>query len=442
MGEAHQEGHAREAWDLWVYRLPEGATVGVLGGDVDYYGEGLAEQLERLHRRFPFRRVLFGGSGGAVIPRPPYDLYVPSVVRSPDGCEVRNVLSGSADAGVHVSVDSPLLETPTCLAAFQRQRQVTVDMEGGHLARLALLHGIQVGVGVVVTDFPVGFASVAASLATQAFDAKTGARARFVRLVEAYVRTGRRTWLHALEEATNAPLLELSRETLRAHRAEIGTITAEEREVVERLFSLPFRVTVRMSPGRLQWMLKDGALFSTGLVRSLGGATEPFTPQLEDDMFGAFDYVFAEYSTALGQSRYGDVAVVLRRDEILPRSWGSRASGWRVAGYDRGATLATHRRNFLKEVLHPDHFREAMALQAVNRWRRLSAEERGELLALPTSSWPSRLYDLGFGKLELKLKSYVLLRDVERVLLPPQARGDLPRLLRERAIPFEYYVPR
>jgi len=442
VAEAHQLGLPYENWALNVYRFPEGSVIGVLGGDVDFYGEGLAEQLERLHRRFPLKQIFFGGSGGAMTALAPYEMYFPSAVMSPDGHKSDNVLTGSLDAGCHVSVDSPLLETPSLLSDFQRRRFNTVDMEAGHLASFASRCGIELGVGILVTDFPCGFRSLSTFLGSQDFGAKRRARGDFVRIVESYVRKGQPTHLHHLERWTKKTIFALSLETLHRHRDEIGVFSAEEQEVVARLFSLPFRITVRMSPGRLHWMLTDGALFSTQLVNSLGNTTDPYTPKLEDDMFGAFDYVFAEYSTAYGHPRYGDVAVVLKTNEVLPRCWGSRASGWRVAGYNRGASLEVHKRNFLREVLHPDHFRETMALQAVYRWRRLNDTERSALLDVPTETWPPLLYEAGFGKLELKLKTSVLLREVERVRLPRSARGDIPSLLRSRAIPFEYFSPR
>ncbi len=442
---ACQRGFPGENWGINVFRFPEGKTAGVLTGDVDYYGEGLVCQIETLISRFPVKQVFFGGSGGAVIPRPIYDMYYPSVIRSSNvirsspGYETTNVLTGSSDAGTHVSVNSPLYETPLLLARFQAAHYNTVDMEAGHLARLAGKHGMEVGVGILVTDFPPGFESIDVTFAKQNFMAKQKARADFVRKVEAYVRRNEITYLHFLERLTGKTILEISRETLTSHRDKIGLFSPEEQEVVRRLFTLPFRIVVRMSPGRLHWTLKDSALFSTGLLNSLGKKTDPFTPELEDQMFGAFDYIFASYCTDFGQSMYGDVIVLLKPEEILPRSWGSRASGWRVAGYKKGSPLEVHQKNFLREVLHPSHYREAMELQAVYRYRRLKPSTRKMLMNRPVETWPSILYEIGFGKLELKIKSHVLTREIQRVILPPSVRGEIPGMLKQHNIPFEYY---
>ena len=189
-------------------------------------------------------------------------------------------------------------------------------------------------------------------------------------------------------------------------------------------------------------MLTDGALFSTKLVDTAGGKISPYTPELEDEMFGAFDYVFAEYSTTGGDDRYGDVTVILHPEEVLPLSWGSRGSGWRVANSNKGGTIETHRHAFLKEVFHPLHYSEAIGLEAVRRWRELPLEKRAALKDAPKGAWPDLLSDAGFGKLELKMKTSVLLQAVKSVRLPSKARGDIPELLRSRAISFEYDVAR
>ena len=277
-------------------------------------------------------------------------------------------------------------------------------------------------------------------MGNQNFSAKRASREDFVHKVEGAIRKGDKAYFHFIERLTRQPLLDISRQTLKDLRASIGTFSLEEQKFVSRLFSLPFRIVVRMSPGRLHWALKDGALFSTGLINSLGTKTDPFTPKLEDEMFGAFDYVFASYFTDLGQRMYGDVAVLLK-PEVLTRSWGSRTSGWRVAKYNEGASLQVHQKNFLKEVIHPDHFREAIGLRAVYRFRRISPQERSMLLERPANNWPPLLYELGCGGLELKIKSYVLRQEIERVYLPPTARGEIPGMLRTYGIPFEYYHP-
>ena len=95
----------------------------------------------------------------------------------------------------------------------------------------------------------------------------------------------------------------------------------------------------------------------------------------------------------------------------------------------------------MDKVVHPDHLREVLGLHAVYRWRRLDREEREKLSTASTSDWPALLYDLGLGYMELKGKSHVLCEESERVLLPPEAKGDLPDRHRQRGIPFEYYDP-
>ena len=120
---------------------------------------------------------------------------------------------------------------------------------------------------------------------------------------------GEKTWLHPIEQFAGRSVLGISHENLERTRQTLGSFSAEEQEILRRFHTLPFRIVIRMSPGRLYWTLKDGALFSTGLLRALGQETTPFTPDLENDMFGAFDYVFASYAKDLGQRMYGDVVL-------------------------------------------------------------------------------------------------------------------------------------
>jgi len=439
--EVIQKGFLGENWELSVFRFPEGGTVGVLGGDVDFYGESLARQLERLMTFFPVKTIFFGGSGGATIPRPRYELYYPTFIRSPRGLTARNILTGSDDAGFHVSVDSPLFESPLRLSRFQMEHCHTVDMEAGHLADLATKFGIKLGVGILITDFPTEFGSMGITLGEQNFRAKIAPREDFVRKVEGAVRRGEKTWLHPIEQFAGRSVLGISHENLERTRQTLGSFSAEEQEILRRFHTLPFRIVIRMSPGRLYWTLKDGALFSTGLLRALGQETTPFTPDLENDMFGAFDYVFASYAKDLGQRMYGDVVLLLKPEEVLPRSWATRVSGWRVAEQQGGRGLGEQKKAFIREIFHPDHFREAIDLQTVIRLRSMARSEREKLLARPTVTWPHLFYELDFGRLELKIKSHVLCREIERVLLPPAARGDIPAMLRARGIPFTYYSP-
>ncbi|MEW6708699.1 MAG: hypothetical protein AB1403_02665 [Candidatus Riflebacteria bacterium] len=436
-----QRGDNGETWIVSVFRFPEGKTVGVLGGDVDFYGENLARQLEELIGRFPIPLVFFGGSGGALIPRPPYDLYVPSIIRSNDGITAPNILNGSEDAGTHISVDSPLLATPNALSRFQEQHFNTIDMEGGHLARLATRYGTKIGVGILVTDFPVEFASIDVSLGKQNFGAKKAARESFVNQVEACIRKSEKTFLHKIENVSGMTIREMSQRNLEQLRGEIGKFSNDEMKFAGKIRSLPLRISVRMAPGRLFWTLRDRAILSTGLVNSLGQKTSPYTPDIEDEMFGAFDYVFAEYSPNYGRRIYGDVILILKPEKILPRAWGTRISGWRVSNHTPGGSLEQHQTNFISEVFHSDHFLEAVVLQAINRFRKLSPDMQERLLSCSLEYLATQFFEIGLGYLELKIKSYVMSYEIDRVMLPPDARGEIPGMLKFQGIPFEYYNP-
>lgn len=438
---ASQEGFPGENWEIRVYLRDGVGRVGVLGGDVDYYGEALARQLEELFRVAPVGAVFFGGSGGSLVPTPPYALVLPSFLQSPGGTRARNQLAGSGDAGVHHSVASPLQETPHALERWSARGITSVDLEAGHLADLAARGSVEVGVGILVTDYPSDAGNLAVTLGQQDFASKQSSRAAFVHAVERALRDRHASYRHPVETHANLSLGQLSRRNLEALRARMRPLSREELRLVRRLHAVPRNLVVRMSPGRLWWTLKDRALLSTGLVEAWGTRTTPFTPPLEHQVFGAFDYVFAQFSPQLGRRRYGDVVVLLDPAKILARSWGTRGSGWHLTRDLPEADLEAQRRRFGQEVFHPEHFHEVLGLQAVERFRSLPEEARRELVEARAGDLSRALEEHGVGYLEVKIRDYVLPGEIRRVLLPPEAKGEIPELLRSHDIPFERYDP-
>ncbi|MBF0407323.1 MAG: hypothetical protein HQM10_08215 [Candidatus Riflebacteria bacterium] len=430
-----------EKWEISVYKFPEGQSVGVLSGDVDYYGESLRFQLEKLISKYPVRSIFFGGSGGSLVPREPYSMYYPTTLESPNGCRTKNILTASDDAGSHISIDSPMFESPGEIAKMQLRGCCSIDMEAGHLAELSLKAGTEIGAAILITDFPYKYGSIDSSLAKQDFFRKIIARKDFVNKIENYVRKNKTSFYHQIEDVSGKSIKEVSRINLERLRREVGAISPLEKDFVDKLNSLQHRIVVRMSPGRLFWTLKDGALMSSRLVQLCNMKADPITPEIENQIFGGYDYIFAAYTFDAGKSNYGDVAVVLKPDSILHRSWGTRFSAWRVVNFFPGAQLDVHKQNVLKEVIHPHHYYEVLTLRAILRFRKLSEAEHKLINDTPKEKWHQFLFHLGIGYIELKIKTYVLRNEIERVILPSHAQGEIPGMLKKYSIPFTYYTP-
>jgi hypothetical protein len=433
-----QRGFPGENWTVSVYEMKDGSRVGVLGGDVDYYGEALVRQIEKLVGVFPIEQVFFGGSGGSLVPRSPYSLYRPSTIRSPSGYIVKNALQGSSDSGIHFSVDSPLLEYPLKLKQMVNMGIYSLDMEGGHLADLAVKNEIEVGVAILVTDFPLDY-GIDVALGRQDFALKNTAREEFVTQVEQVISQEPPSFMHQIENLTDRSILEMSRQNLQRLRSEVYPLTSKEAALVNLLNSIPYGVNLRMSPGRLYYTLKDRATFSTGLVESLGMEVKPYTPELEDRLYGAYDYVFAEYSSALGRDMYGKTIVRLKPEYVLPRSFATRVSGWQISKNTASLPFIEQQHGFAKEVYHFEHYSQALTLLTIKEIRKLSEDEKLAFFNNSEKDWNTLPFEIRLRYLELKIKNFVLRSEILKVMLPPEAKGDIPAILEANAIPYEYY---
>ncbi len=102
-----------------------------------------------------------------------------------------------------------------------------------------------------------------------------------------------------------------------------------EKKLIKRMRRRPPYLVTRVKFDKLRSILSGGALLSPARAW-LGGALKekPFTPPIEDSLFGGHSCVFSSYGPYAGRERYGDVLFRLDLRRIEKRTWGSRASGW------------------------------------------------------------------------------------------------------------------
>jgi len=432
----------KESWKITRFVLPEGVEVALLGGDVDFHGERLAAQLEALMGEFPVKNIFFGGSGGSLVPAKPYNLKIPGrLMDAARNCLSENILDGSGREVFHISVDSPLEESPVWLHGKRSQGIETVDMELGRLACLSSKYGVNIGAAILVTDYPMAYGSIQHQLGQQKFGAKKPAKERFVNLVESYLRFGKKVFDHPIEDHAGESIEEISRKNLSRLRRSLQPADQGEVNLVSGWKENKSRVFVRMSEGRLYHGLKNRALYSTGLVKSLGFAVNPFTPELEHRVFGAWDYIFAEYSTGVGWKRYGDVVVFLKEARVLPRSFATRASGYRLTRGQEKRTLEERKNSLKEQVFHPHHYGEAVYLMSLRRLRNLDYFSKQEDLENPSQKWLEARDEIKLRYMELKIRDYVLVEDIHSVWIPQGVDEEIIRMLESYGIFYRFYDP-
>lgn len=196
--------------------------------------------------------------------------------------------------------------------------------------------------GTILTDFSgralrmlpaalaIFFAAAAAPAAAGEYCAAPLASARaeaFTLGLSTDVPAGKAFRLLEIESAARADQLELLLEPF----------SRAERKILKRMTRRPPYLVTRVSFDKLRSILTGGALLSPERAYATGALKEkPFTPPIEDLLFGGHSCVFASYGPHAGRERYGDVLFRLDPRKLTSRSWGSRASGWHFLQSARG----------------------------------------------------------------------------------------------------------
>lgn len=442
--------HESSPWKAETWRLPNGKKVAVLSTDSSFHGEILGQNLRRVVQENPrIRQVYAAGSGGSLHAREPYTVVFPDRIEGRDGVAVPNALGSGTGVGVHRSTLSVMAETPELIRQARADQVTTLDMEMGPLAEALAGTGVELGVAMLVTDFPAG-----ASLSGPVELARQDTSRKYLRIsdypaaVRDHLEQGKPAWAHPLEAHLGCSLDELSARNLAREKEHLGAMTPEETRLFERVRGVEPSYSFRMTGSRLRRVLEDGVILSTAQVSTLKGApVKPYTPQVEEDLYGAFDYTFGAVGVGRGNDEYGEVRVVLRPETVQARSHATYRSGWRALVSAQKEQPGSHldfdsaspglmeaaRRRFADWVVTPEHYRESMALFAVEEARR-EPEVMRDLLAASDAELPATMARHGLGYLEGRIRGSLNLEDVAYLEIPKGAPEDLVQRARQRGL--------
>lgn len=433
-------GGSSNPWRADLYRIDGDALAAVIESSEPWHGEILGKALAEAAGRMPDLRAVFaGGSAGSLQVGRQYSLVFPDLLVLPGGGVAVNALSPGGSMVSHFTVISPMAETPDFLEDLMKRQVATVDMEMGHLAENLAPHGIRTGVALLATDFPV---KRPIDSATSLHDQKAGEKYRdigeYPDAVLACLTKGEPAFRHPVEGHLKTSLRSLSRRNLAREMAELGPLSLAEQGIFDKIRALPIGFSSRLTPWRLLRVLQDGALLSTARVRDLKNiAVKPYTPQIEEDLYGAFDYIFGTVGLWKGSKEYGGVIL-----EISPRAWkrrsfATRRSGWRAieqareeAGLPQGADdlepqiASRARRIFGEMVFLPIAYGEAMAVRAI-QWLRENPSRVRDFVSAKGETLERLVLECRLGYLEGKIMGSMNLSDIEEAVLPADLEPDL-----------------
>lgn len=266
-----------------------------------------------------------------------------------------------------------------------------------------------------------------------------------------------------LEEAVGKRLESLSAENVGRLRRELGPLTSTEQAIFNKVRSVQPAVTIRLSQDRLDTALCLGGIPAPATLQKISVMEsdgfspppqwpQPYTPDAEDELYGAMEFVFATFSAGhwRGSDEYGSVVLHLRADEVLPRSWASIRSGWgllREMARERGTPLEYHRipeghaaearQRFSREVFVPADYSTAVGLEVVRFLRTQDDGVARELIGASPEQLPRLLDRHQLGYLELKIPARIPLELIARVEVPRWADPELLAQVRAEGVPVQ-----
>lgn len=214
---------------------------------------------------------------------------------------------------------------------------------------------------------------------------------------------------------------------------------ASETLILKKLSRLTPPVIHRLPFERLQSVLRNGGLISPkeGDRKSVI-MEKPFTPGLEDHLFGGHDCVFISIGPVHGRTSYGNI--VFRFKPNVLKGWATPSSGWsfmknkrQVRPEAEGKASPEDRIYFLQTLMTDEAWSRFFPLAVVSFLRNKSENERmalsREILAQdsPHAIW-NLIDSQKLGYLEGKVARQISLEDVESI--------DIPLNLMEKALAF------
>lgn len=298
-----------------------------------------------------------------------------------------------------------------------------------------------------------------------------------------------RAFHRPLDEATIRKWMAISSQcTMDEFELFLAPLTPQEQELVQHMESIQAPIINRLPFADLRGVLKNGGLLSHELEEQLNrGTTKHTTSQLENELYGAYDCVFASVGPPNGSPRYGDVIIRLK-NSVRENGWATPFSGMHFLSAVRDQDAAKmqdllsagkplpagpynplslgfdDRLHFSHYIVTEEHWNRALAYQAILVLRNAEAsaagkgiqQRFGEMLktSKPNAFWtifiPAREYNLSpeaaatrepFGYLEGKFPNRLSIADftsievsteqLEEVRSWPEAQPHLD-LIREK----------
>ncbi|TWT35119.1 hypothetical protein KOR34_00060 [Posidoniimonas corsicana] len=117
-----------------------------------------------------------------------------------------------------------------------------------------------------------------------------------------------------------------SRCTIAEFELFLGPLSADEKRLLEVIEQMPAPIVNRTHFEDLRAVLKNGRLTSYLVQEQQEQQLKHTTPAVENELYGAFDCVFASVGPPDGSPRYGDVIIRLR-DSVREHAWATPFSG-------------------------------------------------------------------------------------------------------------------
>ena len=211
----------------------------------------------------------------------------------------------------------------------------------------------------------------------------------------------------------------------------LGALSPQETQLLEVIERMPAPIVNRLQFADLRGVLSKGGLLSLREEEKLkGGNVRHTTPGVENELFGAYDCVFASVGPPDGSPRYGDVIIRLK-DAVREHGWATPFSGmhfmWEVRHKDArqmqallaaGKTLPPppsplslgfdDRLHFSNYVVTEKEWNRALAYQAILVLRNLddssaSEQVRNRLAGMLGTTDPAMFWTLFIPALEPNL---------------------------------------
>lgn len=224
----------------------------------------------------------------------------------------------------------------------------------------------------------------------------------------------------------------ISRTNLEELRAAVGKSSGTEAAILKKIRKMwpPFE-THRISATVLRKVLQSGGILSYRELEKRGIKTDPpYTPRLEDELFGGYDCIFTSVGPPAGRGKYGEILLTIRPHD-RPGSWASASSGWRYMKDYRNALSRESTRIGPDEILAFSHtifvhadWAQAYPLLIAMHIRSKPPAEQAELSALLLGEKDRRTFwqlidDRWLGYMEGKQGGELMIKDIETIEVPP-----------------------